>query len=196
MPKITELHRLPGNIYSMQLPIDHSVIHLPEDIYSFEAEYLVMRYLMSAIIIVLILSLPSCVFAATIDNSTVQYYVNIYNSRIDNAPGILKSVVGNENIDISITRNDGSTYRTGLEMQNARISKTVEGGISNPTISINAMEDSINRIRSSSDPISTFQQEKEYGGIAIQGHTLAAQAKLNILSNPDVLRFLYNIFFG
>jgi hypothetical protein len=180
----------------MQLPLEHSVIYLPEDIYSFEAEYLAMRYLISAIIIVLILSLPSCVFAATIDNTTVQYYVNIYNSKIDNAPGILKGVLGNENIDISITRNNGSIYRTGLEMQNARISKTVEGGIADPTISINATEDSINRIRSSSDPISTFQQEREYGGIAIQGHTLAAKAKLSILTRPDVLKFFYNIFFG
>jgi hypothetical protein len=181
----------------MQLPLEYSVIHLPEDIYSFEAGYLAMRYLILAIIMILMFSLPSCVFAAAIDNSTVQYYVNTYNSRMDNAPPLLKSLIGSENIDVNITRNDGSIYRTGLEMENARITKTAEGGISDPTISITATEDSINRIQSSSDPIGTFKQERDFGGIVIKGHTFATQAKLDIvLSNTDVLRFFYSLFFG
>jgi hypothetical protein len=156
-----------------------------------------MRYLILAIIMLLMLSIPSCVIAATIDNSALQYYLNAYNSRIDNAPGLLKSVIGSENIDLNITRNDGSVYRTGLEMQSAHISKTIEGGFGDPTISIDATEDSINRISSSNDPIGAFKQELSYGGIAIKGHDFATQAKLDlVLSNADVLRFFYNMFFG
>ncbi len=156
-----------------------------------------MRYLILIFMILLMVSLCPHASAATIDNSTVQYYVNIYNSRIDNAPDILKALVGNQRIDLDVIRNDGSIYKTGFEMQNARISSTVEGGISDPTISINATEDSINRIRSSSDPISTFQQERSYGGINIQGNTFTTRAELGIvLSNTDVLKFFYNIFFG
>lgn len=150
-----------------------------------------------AIMTLLMISISSPVFAASFDNSAVQYYVDIYNSRIDNAPGILKSLVGNERIDLNITSNDGSVYRTGFEMENARINKTVEGGVSEPTISINATEDSINRIRSSEEPISTFQQERNYGGIDIQGNTLTTKVKLGVvLSNMDVLKFFYNMFFG
>ena len=156
-----------------------------------------MKYLVLIFVILLMASLCPQVSAATIDNSTVQYYVNIYNSRIDNAPDILKSFVGSERIDLNIIRNDGSIYRTGFVMQNARISSIVEGGVSDPTISINATEDSINRIRSSDDPISTFQQERNFGGINIQGNTLTTKIKLGIvLSNTDVLKFFYNIFFG
>ena len=148
-------------------------------------------------VILLMASLCPQVSAAAIDNSTVQYYVNIYNSRIDNSPDILRSLVGSERIDLNIIRNDGSIYRTGFVMQNARISSIVEGGVSDPTISINATEDSINRIRSSDDPISTFQQERNFGGINIQGNTLTTKIKLGVvLSNTDVLRFFYNIFFG
>lgn len=148
-------------------------------------------------VILLIVSLCPQMSAATIDNSTVQYYVNIYNSKIDNAPDLLKSFIGNERIDLNIIRNDGSIYKTGFVMQNARISRIVEGGISDPTISINATEDSISRIQSSKDPISTFQQERNFGGINIQGNTLTTKIKLDvILSNTDVLRFFYNIFFG
>ncbi|MGA9099990.1 MAG: hypothetical protein WB392_13780 [Methanotrichaceae archaeon] len=156
-----------------------------------------MRYLVLIFTILLMASLCPQVSAAAIDNSTVQYYVNIYNSRIDNSPDILRSLVGSERIDLNIIRNDGSIYRTGFVMQNARISSIVEGGVSDPTISINATEDSINRIRSSDDPISTFQQERNFGGINIQGNTLTTKIKLGVvLSNTDVLRFFYNIFFG
>lgn len=156
-----------------------------------------MRYLLLIFAILLSVSLCPQVLAATIDNSTVQYYVNIYNSRADNAPDLLKNAVGNERIDVNITRNDGSLYRTGFVMQNAHISQTVEGGIADPTITINATEDSINRIRGSDDPVSQFQQEKNFGGISIEGHTLKTRAiVVPILTNQDVLRFLDSIFFG
>ena len=156
-----------------------------------------MKYLVLIFVILLLASLCPQVSAATIDNSTVQYYVNVYNSRIDTAPDILKTLVGDQRIALNITRNDGSIYRTGFIMQNAHISNTVNGNITDPTISINATEDSIDRIHSSSDPISTFQQERSYGGINIQGNTLTTKAELGIvLSNADVLRFFYNMFFG
>lgn len=148
-------------------------------------------------VILFMASLCPQVSAQTIDNSTVQHYVNIYNSRIDNAPGILKIFIGDLQIDLNIIRADGTEYRTGFEMQNARITNTVEGGVSDPTITINATQDSINRIRSSDDPISTFQEERNFGGVNIQGDTLATRTELGILlSNTDVLKFFYNIFFG
>lgn len=156
-----------------------------------------MKYLILIFVILLSVSLCPQVLAATIDNSTVQYYVNIYNSKVDNAPDLLKSAVGDERIDMSFTRNDGSSYRTALIMQNAHISQTIEGGISDPTITVNATEDSINRIRGSDDPVSQFQQERSFGGITIVGHTLKTRAiVVPLLTNPDVLRFFYNIFFG
>lgn len=156
-----------------------------------------MRSSILALMILLVISVSSPVFAASFDNSTVQYFVDVYNSRIDNAPGILKGLVGSERIDLNITRNDGSVYRTGFEMDNARISKTVEGGIGDPTISINATDDSINRIRNSDDPISTFKEERNYGGIDIEGHTLGTKIKLGVvLSSTDVLKFFSNMFFG
>ncbi|MFB3764385.1 MAG: hypothetical protein ACE14P_03950 [Methanotrichaceae archaeon] len=156
-----------------------------------------MRYLILIFVIVLMMSLCPQVSAATIDNSTMQYYINIYNGKIDNAPDILKVLVGNQRIDLTITRNDGSVYKAGFVMQNAHISQTVEGGVADPTIVINATEDSINRIRSSSDPISQFQRERSFGGIDIQGKTYTTRAELGIvLSNTEVLKFFYNIFFG
>lgn len=156
-----------------------------------------MRYLILIFVMLLAFSLCPQVSAAAIDNSTVHYYVNIYNSKIGGAPDVLKGLVGNERIDLSITRNDGSLYKTGLEMQNARIVNTVEGSISDPTISISATEDSINRIENSDDPISTFQQERNFGGIIIQGNAFPTRVKLGVvLSNTDVLKFFYNIFFS
>lgn len=156
-----------------------------------------MRYSILALMVLLAMSLSLSMASAAVDNATVQYYVDSYNSRIDNAPAILKGIVGNERIELDITNNDGSVNKFGFETENARITRTVEGGISDPTISINATEDAMNRIRSSDDPLSTFQQERNFGGIDIEGRTLATKVKLGaVLSSADVLRFFYNIFFG
>ncbi len=156
-----------------------------------------MRYLIFVLVILLAAAFSPCASAASLDNATVQSYVSVYNSRIDNAPQILKSILGNERIELEIANNDGSISKVGFETENARINKTVEGGVADPTISINATADAISRIRSSDDPISTFKEEMNRGSIVIQGNTLAAKLKLGaVLSSTDVLKFFYNIFFG
>ncbi len=126
---------------------------------------------------ILLMFYLSSTASAFIDDATVQYYVSIHNSMIDKAPQFIKDITGNETIDFNITRNDGSIYRTGLEMKNAHVSKIDKGGISNPTVSINATEDAVNRIIRSTDPLVTFMQELNSGGLAIQMHNLHDKGK-------------------
>ncbi|OPY53303.1 MAG: hypothetical protein A4E48_00826 [Methanosaeta sp. PtaU1.Bin060] len=134
------------------------------------------------------------VAGASIDSATVHKYVNIYNNRIDGSPEVIKSLVGNEKVEVNVI-NGSRVYRVGIETENARVSRIVEGGIDNPSITINATEDAINRIKGSSDPISEFQKQRANSQVDIVGHTWLMQAKLN-LAFSSLLEFFYKIFFG
>jgi len=154
-----------------------------------------MKYplLITVILLALSLNLASALFEST----GVNDYVTYYNNDISNAPGPLKSLVGNERVDINITLNNGSVYEVGFETENAKIVRTVPGGIEDPTITVDTTESAINSIKSSSDPVGAFETAMKYGQVDIQGHTLTTRAKLALaLSSTTVIRFFYNIFFG
>ena len=136
-----------------------------------------MIYSITIIAVLLAISLLSSIASATIDNATVQYYANIHNKIIDDAPQLIRSLAGNESIDFNITRNDGSLYRTGLEMINAHVSRIDEGGISNPGVSINATEDAVYRIVLSDNPFAAFMKELNSGYITIRMHHAKNEAK-------------------
>jgi hypothetical protein len=143
---------------------------LAKYIYLFETNNITMIYSNILISILLAMSLSLSAASAAIDNATVQYYVDDHNSRIDNVPEILKNFIGNVRIDVNITNNDGSVYRTGLVMKDARVSRIVEGGIDDPTVSINATEDAIFKIIRSNNIMAAFQQEMNIGSISIRMH--------------------------
>jgi hypothetical protein len=147
-----------------------------------------------AILLVLLISLSN---AVTYSNAGIQENVNSYNSKIDKAPDILKGLVGNEKINVDITGNDGSIFHVGFVLENARINQTVDGGLSDPSIVITTTESAINTIRSSDNPITAFQKERDLGQMNIEGKNLLTGAKLGaVLSSTSVLQFFGNVFFG
>ena len=155
-----------------------------------------MRGLISAAAVFFLLSI-SLTSGFSFDSSGVQNYVDGYNSKIDNAPDVLKGLLGNERINIDIIRGDGSVFSTGLEVEHARVNRTVQGGLSDPTIIITTTESAINNIRGTSDPISAFQEESKAGQVRIEGQNPFTRAKIGaVLSSSSVLGFFYNIFFG
>jgi hypothetical protein len=154
-----------------------------------------MRSPISITLILIILSLGMA--GAILESNSVQDYVAIYNQNIGGAPDILKGLVGSETVDITIVMNNGSTDVMGFETQNGEVVKTVNGGLPNPTITVNTTESTINNIKSSGDPIAEFEKARNYGQVDIEGHTIVTKAKLAAaLSSTQVLRFFYNIFFG
>jgi len=133
----------------------------------------------------------------TLDLPTLQKYIDTYNGRIDKAPDVLKSLLGNEKINVDIIKNNGSVYRVGLDVQKARVNRTVEGGLKDPSIVITSTESAINAVRFSKDPIVAFQNQTDLGQISIQGNNILASAKVEaLLSSAGVLKFFSGIFFG
>ncbi|OYV14614.1 MAG: hypothetical protein CG440_480 [Methanosaeta sp. NSM2] len=125
-----------------------------------------------------------------------QENINSYNSKIDNAPDILKRLVGNEKINIDVIRNDGSVFRVGFVMENARINQAVEGGFSDASIILTTTENAVNTIRSSDNPIDTFQKQEDLGQVRIEGDNLLTKAKLSVVFSSSVLQFFSNVFYG
>ncbi len=153
------------------------------------------RSILSAAIFLMLLI--SSANAFSIDMAETQKNVDAYNKNIDKAPALLKGIVGDEKINMDITRNDGSVFLVGLDMVAAKINETVVGGLNDPSITITTTESAINNIRSSKDPIATFQQERDQGQMTFEAKGLLAKAKLEaVLSSTDVLKFGYSLFFG
>ena len=146
-----------------------------------------------ALLLLLSISLSS---AITYSMEGTQENINSYNSKIDNAPDILKRLVGNEKINIDVIRNDGSVFRVGFVMEHARIDQAVEGGLSDPSIILTTTENAVNTIRSSDNPIDTFQKQEDLGQVRIEGDNLLTKAKLSVVFSSTVLQFFSNVFYG
>ena len=65
------------------------------------------QILFAAILSMFLISLAN---AISLDLPEMQKNVDVYNSKIDKAPVILKDILGNEKINMNITRDDGSLF--------------------------------------------------------------------------------------
>ena len=146
---------------------------------------------------VLMTLLISFADAFSFDMPTTQKYVDTYNNQIDNVPTVIKSMLGSEKINMIITRENGSVFRVGMDMVSARIERTVEGGISDPTIIITTTQSALNEVGKSKDQIAAFKKQTDAGQIRFEGKSWLADAKIKaVLSSTSFLQFGYSLFFG
>ena len=149
------------------------------------------------LVVVLIMLSSSVASGISLDAASIQSYVDSYNGKIENAPDVLKGMLGNEQVNVDITRNDGSLFQIGFDVKNARIESMVEGGLSDPSIVMTTSEGAVATIKGSDDPIAAFQNHLDLGQVKIEGENYIAKAKIAaVLSSGGVLQFFYNVFFG
>ena len=148
-------------------------------------------------LVVLMTLLISFAGAFSFDMPTTQKYVNTYNNQIDNVPTVIKSMLGSEKINMIITRENGSVFLVGMDMVSARIERTVEGGISDPTIIVTTTQSALNEVGKSEDRIAAFKKQTDAGQIRFEGKSWLADAKIKaVLSSTSFLQFGYSLFFG
>lgn len=153
-----------------------------------------MKSPLICLFIILMLVVPAC---ALFESPSLDQYITRYNSNVDKAPAILKTLFGSERVELNIALNNGGLFKVGVETNNGLVVRTVKGGIEDPTIQIQTKEDVIQTISHSSDPIKAFQQAKEAGDISITGNNFFTNLKINVaLSSMDLLRFFYGVLFG
>ncbi|MGB5101256.1 MAG: hypothetical protein WBN94_11745 [Methanothrix sp.] len=135
--------------------------------------------------------------AFSLDMPTTQKYVNTYNTQIENVPPVLKSMIGSEKINMIITRDNGSVFRVGMDMVSARIERTVDGGIGDPTIIVTTTQNALSEVAKSKDKIAAFKEQADAGQINFEGKSWLAEAKIKtLLSSTSFLQFGYSLFFG
>jgi hypothetical protein len=145
----------------------------------------------------LLMLLLSFADAFSFDMPTTQKYVDTYNNQIDTLPTVIKSMLGNEKINMIITRENGSEFRVGMDMVSARIERTVEGGISDPTIIVTTTQSALSEVGKSKDRIAAFRAQADAGQIRFEGKNWLADAKIKtVLSSTSFLQFGYGLFFG
>ncbi|MDF0590352.1 hypothetical protein [Candidatus Methanocrinis natronophilus] len=128
--------------------------------------------------------------AAAIGFEEIQHAAERYNLGVENAPSVVKALLGDERIEINISRADGTALYAGLETKNALVVKTVEGRVRDPTISVVGKEEAVKGILASDDPVAAFQQARNLGEISITGTTLSARLKVSAaLASTPALRF-------
>ncbi|MHC1631131.1 MAG: hypothetical protein ACXQT4_02380 [Methanotrichaceae archaeon] len=143
---------------------------------------------------VLVLIFTASASEAAINYESIEHGVELYNANMDNAPGVVKVLLGDEKIEITINRDDGTDLITGLYMKNSKVANLVEGKIDDPTIVIKSKEDTIIRILESEDSIRSFQQAKKDGDITITGKTIKSKLKLTVaLSSTTALKFFTDL---
>jgi len=146
---------------------------------------------------VLLMLLISFADAFSLDMSGIQKDVANYNSKVENAPSVLKSMLGSEKINLIITRDDGSVFRVGMDVVSARIERTVDGGYSDSTIIITTTQSALNEVGKSKDQIAAFKKQTDAGQIRFEGKSWLADAKIKaVLSSTSFLQFGYSLFFG
>lgn len=146
---------------------------------------------------VLLMLLISFADASSLDMPGIQKDVANYNSKVENAPFILKNMLGSEKIDLIVTRDNGSVFRVGMDMVGARIERVVDGGYSDSTIIITTTESALNEIGKSKDQIAAFKKQTDAGQIRFEGKRWSADAKIKaLLSSTSFLQFGYSLFFG
>ena len=158
------------------------------------APFMRQTILSAAILLMLSISFAD---AFSLDMPGIQEDVDIYNKKVENAPTIMKRMLGSEKIDLIVTRDNGSLFRVGMDVVSARIERTVEGGYDNPTIVITTTESAIRDVIRSKDKISAFQNQMDNGRIRFEAKSWLAEAKLKaVLSSTSVLQFGYSLFFS
>jgi len=111
--------------------------------------------------------------------------------------GLLTVLLGGEKINLNIALTNGTMFSVGFVTQSAFVNETVPGGVADPSIVIATNEGAIDRIKSSDNPISAFQEEMNAGAVKIEGTNWITNRKLDaVLSSAPVLEFFSSILIG
>lgn len=135
------------------------------------------------------------VASAAIDLSNLNASVNDYNKNIDNAPSVLRALLGDERVNITLKLNNSSTESYGIVTKNAKIVEFTPGGLKSPTIEVYGTEAAINNIVNAQDAAAAYRSAEAAGQVKIEGKSLTAKLKLGAaLSSSEAIKYFFGIF--
>jgi len=141
--------------------------------------------------LLILFSSLSVAYALNFDNMNI--YTDMYNEKIRNAPEVLRSMVGDENVEFTIKLNNGSNMQWWMELENAKIVRSNYGGLEDATIEVTATEAALNNVLHAENPIAAYQEAERSGQMTIDGKTFKSGIKITAALN---LGSVMNSFIG
>ena len=117
--------------------------------------------------------IPRCSAQETLLSTGLEELKNQYNQNIDNIPWIVKSIIGDERVNVYLTNHQELIIGTITE--NAIIISIQEGEIDNPTLNIYISENTIQRLQ---DNVITIQQALDTKEIKIESQRIRTSIKM------------------
>ena len=130
----------------------------------------IMNILVLSILITgAMVSTISPVAADLFDNMNAS--VGIYNNNIDQVPGIVKYLLGNEETYVTIDMDNGKKLEVKMVMKDAKIVQfeKIIGFDESATVRVASNEQMIRDLMNSNNPIDTFMEAMDKGAIKIEG---------------------------
>ncbi|RLI82137.1 hypothetical protein DRP07_05800 [Archaeoglobales archaeon] len=115
-----------------------------------------------------------------------------YNENVNAVPGMIKSIIGNERINIEIACEDG-TLIVGAATENAYVTEFAKSGISDPTIRAWTTEKVVREVVESKDFVNAVMNAIKSGDIKYEGVGFVKSLKINIMRS---LMGLYDTIIG
>jgi len=103
-----------------------------------------------------------------------------YNEFADKAPSTIKLVFGDERINATVNRIDGTTVNLAIETNNGWIINSTKGEMPNPTINAEIDETTVKRIYESESPIKELENAMDNGEINYDSERILTSIKIGI----------------
>lgn len=102
-------------------------------------------------------------------------------------------MVGDENVEFTISLNNGSTMQWWMELEKAKIVRSGYGGLEDATIEVTATEAALNDVLHAEDQVAAYQEAERSGQMTIDGRTFKSGIKITAALN---MGSLINSFIG
>jgi hypothetical protein len=120
-----------------------------------------------------------------------QQLVSTYNENVDKVPGVARSQVSGQRIDLRIETPDGERRFAVTTRDDGRIASWEDGAIDDPTLRVETDESTLCDIATSDDPAAAFSDAYDSGAIEVSGVGPVNAVKVTVMKiGVGVGRFL------
>ncbi|MFB6204470.1 MAG: hypothetical protein ABEJ75_02395 [Candidatus Nanohaloarchaea archaeon] len=97
-------------------------------------------------------------------------YAEEFNNNTAKLPGIVRSLIGDQRINVEITRQGREDLVLGVVMKGVKIARINDTRVENPTLEVNTSMKTVESILNSANPARTLRAKLESGAIDYRVH--------------------------
>lgn len=106
--------------------------------------------------------------------------VEQYNANLEDVPNFVKTIFGNEKMDVTIEKENREVIKLSVETRKGRIVKITEDRFNDYTLEVTIKEKTVNKIISSEDQIASLKKAIDAGEIRYKALSFGTTVKTGI----------------